>query len=83
MPYPTAVAVLPGGEIYAGLRLFVARFAPGAAGYSQEWQVPADCQRFEREETVEGPMHSYECKCLPVALRARPPERGPLSSPVV
>jgi hypothetical protein len=45
--YPNSVAVMPGGAIYIGMRLFVVRVTPHAEEYLEQWLVPDSCTHFE------------------------------------
>lgn len=45
---PSTIAVAPGGEVYLGMKQYMARLtlAPSSARCSVEWFVPKDCRRF-------------------------------------
>lgn len=54
--YPGSVAVLPSGEIYVGMNLYVMRLTPSNAGYREEWFIPKECARHE--------IRGLDCVCL-------------------
>jgi hypothetical protein len=53
--YPNSMTVTPSGVIYVGMRLFAVRFVPNETGYTEEWLVPQNCQKFVEKD--------FDCVC--------------------
>ena len=60
--YANSMVITADKVIYAGMRLFVVRFLPGASGYREQWLVRSDCQHFE--------IRGQSCSCAPTPNRA-------------
>ena len=48
--YPNSMAITSSGVVYVGMRLFIVRFVPGENGFTEEWLVPQNCQKFVEKE---------------------------------
>lgn len=44
--YPNSMTITSSKVIYVGMRLFIVRFVPSGNGYTEEWLVPQNCQKF-------------------------------------
>lgn len=53
--YSNSMMITSSKVIYVGMRLFVVRFIPGENGYTEEWLVPQNCQKFIEKE--------FDCVC--------------------
>ncbi len=53
--YPNSMTLTSSKVIYVGMRLFIARFVPNEDGYTEEWLVPQNCQKFSEKK--------FDCVC--------------------
>lgn len=67
--YPNSMTVTSAGVIYVGMRLFLVRFVPNENGYTEEWLVPQDCQKFAEKD--------FDCVCQKGNLFQKPKNRKP------
>jgi hypothetical protein len=55
--YANSMVILPDGNLFIGMRMFVLKLHPNSNGYTPEWLLPNECQSFH--------LTSVDCVCTP------------------
>ena len=53
--YPNSMTITSSKVIYVGMRLFIVRFMQGENGFTEEWLMPQNCQKFREK--------NFDCAC--------------------